>query len=118
MNIILLSLALIQSALLAMGQVMLKMGLLRMESFEWTPVFWRSVLLNWQFALSGICFTVASLLWMHIIKNYPLSTAYPLVSLSFVFGMIASMFFFHEQVVFTKWIGVLLIVAGCYFISK
>ena len=118
MNISLLSLALIQSALLAMGQVMLKLGLLRMEPFGWNPTFWRSFRQNWQFALSGICFGSASLLWMYIIKKHPISTAYPLVSLSFVFAMIAAMIFFHEQVALYKWIGVLLIIAGCYLISR
>ena len=118
MNISLLSLALIQSALLAMGQVMLKFGLLRMEPFGWNLAFWRSALVNWQFALCGICFGAASLLWMYIIKHYPISTAYPLVSLSYVFGMIAATVFFHEHVDMGKWIGVLLIMAGCYFITK
>ena len=118
MNISLLSLALIQSALLAMGQVMLKFGLLRMEPFGWNLSFWRSALVNWQFALCGICFGAASVLWMYIIKHYPISTAYPLVSLSYVFGMIAAIVFFHEHVDMSKWIGVLLIMAGCYFITK
>ncbi|MBO7069473.1 MAG: EamA family transporter [Bacteroidaceae bacterium] len=118
MNITLLSLAFVQSALLAMGQVMLKIGLLRMEPFAWSYAFWRSVLLNWQFALCGICFGAASLLWMYIIKNYPISTAYPLISLSYVFGMIAAIIFFHEHVEVSKWIGVLLIMAGCYIISR
>ncbi len=118
MNISLLSLALIQSALLAMGQVMLKFGLLRMEPFGWNLSFWRSALVNWQFALCGICFGAASVLWMYIIKHYPISTAYPLVSLSYVFGMIAAIVFFHEHIDMDKWIGVLLIMAGCYFITK
>lgn len=118
MNISLLSLALIQSALLAMGQVMLKFGLLRMEPFGWNLSFWRSALVNWQFALCGICFGAASVLWMYIIKHYPISTAYPLVSLSYAFGMIAAIVFFHEHIDMDKWIGVLLIMAGCYFITK
>jgi len=118
MNISLLSLALIQSALLAMGQVMLKFGLLKMEPFGWNLSFWRSALVNWQFALCGICFGAASVLWMYIIKHYPISTAYPLVSLSYVFGMIAAIVFFHEHVDMGKWIGVLLIMTGCYFITK
>lgn len=118
MNISLLSLALIQSALLAMGQVMLKFGLLRMEPFGWNLSFWRSALVNWQFALCGICFGAASVLWMYIIKHYPISTAYPLVSLSYVFGMIAAIVFFHEHIDMDKWIGVLLIMVGCYFITK
>lgn len=118
MNISLFSLALVQSALLALGQVLLKFALLRMEPFGWTVSFWRSLFMNWQFALCGLCFGAASLLWMYIIKHYPLSAAYPLVSLSFVFGMIAAIVFFHEQTDIAKWIGLILIVTGCYLISK
>ena len=44
--------------------------------------------------------------------------AYPMVSLSYVFGMIAAIVFFHEPVSYVKWLGVLLIMAGCYFIAK
>lgn len=118
MNLSLFSLALVQSALLALGQVMLKLALLRMDPFSWNLSFWRSLLLNWQFALCGLCFGTASLLWMYIIRHYPLSAAYPLVSLSFAFGMIGAIIFFHEHVDLTKWIGLILIVAGCYLISK
>ena len=118
MNLGLLPLAIIQSLLLAGGQVFLKLALGRMEPFGWNLSFWRSALVNWQFALCGICFGAASVLWMYIIKHYPISTAYPLVSLSYVFGMIAAIVFFHEHVDMGKWIGVLLIMAGCYFITK
>lgn len=111
-------LALVQSAVLAFGQVFLKLGLNRMEPFGWNMSFWRSALLNWQFALSGICFGGASLLWMYIIKKYPLSMAYPLVSLSYVFGLLAAAWIFHEDVNLNKWIGVALIMIGCYIISK
>lgn len=114
----LLSLALIQSALLALGQVLLKFGLQKMEPFGWTISFWRSALINWQFACSGLSFGIASILWMYIVKHYPLSNAYPLVSLSYVFGLISAMLFFHEQVDFSKWAGVFLIMLGCYIIAK
>lgn len=114
----LLSLALVQSALLALGQVLLKFGLLRMEPFGWNMAFWCSALINWQFAASGVCFGCASILWMYIIKHYPLSMAYPLVSLSYVFGLVAAMCFFHEQVDTGKWIGVFMIMLGCYIIAK
>ena len=48
MNLSLFSLALVQSALLALGQVMLKLALLRMDPFSWNLSFWRSLLLNWH----------------------------------------------------------------------
>jgi undecaprenyl phosphate-alpha-L-ara4N flippase subunit ArnE len=40
------------------------------------------------------------------------------VSLSYVFGMVAAIVFFHEDVSLTKWIGVGLIMVGCCLIAK
>lgn len=114
----LLLLAMTQSLLLAGGQVLLKFALVRMLPFAMTMAFWKSVFVNWQFAACGVCYGAGSVLWFYIIKHYPFSMAYPLVSLSYVFGMIAAVVFFHEQVDCLKWIGVLLIMAGCYLIAR
>ena len=114
----LIPLALIQSMLLAAGQVLMKFGLARMEPFSFSSAFFKSALLNWQFALCGICFGAGSILWMYIVKHFPLSLSYPMVSLSYVFGMIAAIVFFHETVDCLKWIGVFLIIAGCILIAK
>lgn len=112
-----LSFALLQSALLASGQVFLKYALMRMRPFGWTWDFWGSLLVNWQFAVCGVCFLLASLLWMYMLKVFPLSVAYPLSSLSYVFGMVAAILVFHESVPATRWIGVGLIMIGCWVIS-
>jgi len=112
------SLCVLQSVLLTGAQVFLKFALVKMPKFAWTKQFWTEMLVNWQFAVSGILFAAASLLWMYIIKHFPFSTAYPMISLSYVFGMIAAIAFFHESVSATKWIGVTLIMVGCVFIAK
>lgn len=114
----LLSLAVLQSMLLSVGQVLLKFALVRMTPFGWDLTFWRSVFLNWQFAACGLSFGMGSLLWMYILKKYPLSMAYPMISLSYVFGMVAAIVFFHEQVDFRKWIGVAFIISGCCLIAR
>lgn len=111
-------LAIIQSLLLSLGQVALKFGLMRMEPFAWSRSFLISVFWNLPFALSGVCFGLGSLLWMYIVKHYPLSQAYPLVSLSYVFGLLAAMVFFQEEVGLAKWAGVALIGLGCWLISS
>lgn len=110
--------AVAQSLLLVGGQVFLKVALARMLPFAWNRAFWASVFLNWQFATCGVLFAAASLLWMQIVRHFPLSTAYPMVSLSYVFGMIAAAVVFREDVSAGKWIGAALIVAGCFFIAK
>ena len=114
----LLPLALIQSALLAIGQVFLKYGLQRMVSFDWNWTFFKSALLNWQFAMSGITIGAASLLWMYIIRQFPLSLAYPMGSLSYVFTMLFAILFFHENVDIVKWIGLFFIITGCILLTK
>ena len=114
----LIPLACLQSLLLTVGQVMLKFALMRMETFGWNARFWRSVLLNWPFAACGLCYAIATILWMYLVKKFPFSAVYPMVSLSFVFGMFAALFIFHEQIPITRWLGVTLIVLGTLFIAK
>ncbi|MBR1498446.1 MAG: EamA family transporter [Bacteroidaceae bacterium] len=114
----LLPLAIVQSLLLAGGQVFLKLALGKMEPFAWSWEFWRSALTNWQFALCGLCYGAGTLLWFYIIKHFPFSMAYPMVSLSYVLGMVAAIVVFREEVSPTQWLGVLLIMAGCYLIAK
>ena len=89
-----------------------------MPAFGWTKTFWVGMLTNWQFAASGLFFGAGSLLWMYILKHFPLSMAYPMVSLSYVMGMISAIIFFHEEVSIAKWIGVLFIMLGCVLIVK
>ena len=102
----------VQCLLLTSGQVFLKLALMRMPAFSWTRAFWGSLLVNWQFAACGLCFGLASLLWMYIVRTFPFSTSYPLVSFSYVFGMLAAVVVFHEEVSLLKWVGVVLITVG------
>lgn len=111
-------LAITQSMLLAAGQVCLKFALQKMHPFGWTRDFWLSLLFNWQFACCGLFFGSASLLWMYIVKHFPLSVAYPMVSITYIFGMLAAILFFHEQVSVWKWLGIGFIMIGCCLIAK
>lgn len=117
-NMYLLLLAIVQSLLLSAGQVMLKIALKAMGEPSWTWAFVLSQLTNWWFLATGISLTASGVLWMYMLKRYPFSIAYPLSSMAYVFGMIAAMLVFHEEVPPTRWIGVLLIMGGCYFIAK
>lgn len=55
---------------------------------------------------------------MHILKNYPFGVAYPLTSMSYLFGVFAALLVFNEHVTASQWVGVLLIMAGCALIVK
>ena len=113
----LLLISILQSLLLSGGQVLLKFALQRMGTFSWTVDFFVRNLTNWWFLGCGICYGCATALWLCILKTFPFSMAYPMISLSYVFGMLAAIFFFHEQVPLIRWAGVLLIMAGCVLVT-
>lgn len=114
----LLLLALLQSALLAAGQVTLKISLQQMGAFAWRSEFFARAFGNPWFAVCGLCFGVSSLLWMYIVKHFPLSMAYPLISLSYVMGMLAAVSVFHEQIPAVRWVGLALIMMGVILVVQ
>ena len=111
-------LSVIQSVMLSLGQLTLKWALMKMPSFSWTFSFWRELLTNWWFMACGILFGGASLLWMYILKHFPLNMAYALTSLSYVFALVFSLLFLHETIAWNRWMGVALIMIGCVFVAR
>lgn len=114
----LLLISILQSVLLCGGQVLLKFALQHMGAFSWTLNFFVRNLTNWWFLGCGICYGLATILWFYIIKHFPFSMAYPMISISYVFGMLVAIYIFHEQVPPIRWLGVFFIMIGCYFIAK
>ena len=114
----LLILSTVQSLLLVSGQIFLKFALAKMLPFSWTWPFFRSALFNWQFSASGLSMASASLLWFYILRHHNLSIAYPLISISYIFGLLASVLILHEPVPPIRWLGVLLIMAGVTLLTR
>ena len=110
--------AIFQGILLTAGHVFLKLALERIErlSFSWRCI--GELIANWWLAACGISYVAATLIWIYMLKNFPFNITYPIISISYVFGMIASVLIFHEQAPLTRWFGVVLIIIGCYFVVK
>ena len=112
-------LMLIQTAMLVLGQVFLKLGMRDMGEWQWTGSFiWHEVILNIWMMLAVVFLIGANLFWMWLLNKYPFSQIYPLTSVGFVFGMLSGVFIFHESVGYMQWLGVLMVLLGCYFIAK
>ena len=114
----LIGLSVVQSIMLSLGQLTLKLALAKMPPFSWTAEFWGSLLTNWWFMLCGILFGSASILWMYILKHFALSMAYPNASIGYVFALIKEAVFYHESIAWNRWLGVALIMTGCVFVAK
>lgn len=116
--LVLIILIIVQSALLVAAQSFLKISVELFGKFSWSWQYFKTVFTTWQFAASGICALVAMLVWMYVLKHYEFSLAYPLLSISYAIGLLAAYFVFHEAVPLTRWIGVVIVMVGVYFIVK
>jgi drug/metabolite transporter (DMT)-like permease len=67
--------------------------------------------------LWGICFVLATALWLLGLQKLDLSYAYPLVAFGYVLVNIMSAFFFHESVNRNRWIAVAVIGLGVMLIA-
>ncbi len=114
----LLVLSLSQSLLLALGQVFLKLATAYAGEFVKSWKYFLSWLYNPWFALCGICMGAASILWFYILKHYDFSLCYPLISFSYVFGMILAVLVFGESVSLWRWFGLCFIVLGTFLLLK
>jgi len=108
----------VQCLLLTITQLLLKVSLNQFGAFSWSWRYFRGVLFNPVFFLTGVCAVFAVLLWMYILKRYEFSIAYPLTSISYIFGIMAAQWILHESVPLTRWIGVGIIIVGVFFVAR
>jgi undecaprenyl phosphate-alpha-L-ara4N flippase subunit ArnE len=107
-----------QSALLTASQVFLKMALNAFGKFQWTFAYFKTVFTNLPFAFSGISIATATIIWVYVLKKFEFSLAYPMISISYVFGLLAAYFIFHEPIVWTRWLGVAIIIVGVILVAQ
>lgn len=65
----------------------------------------------------GILYIIATALWLLILKNAALSYVYPLQSLAYVLGIFAGWWVFRETIPWTRWLGMIVIMAGVWLIT-
>lgn len=107
----------LQCFFLCAGQVMLKLALLRSGKAEFTWKYISSQLDNWWFLSCGISFMIAACLWLYMLKHYPLSVVYTISHFSYIFGVLAAIIIFKENVTWIQWIGVLMVFVGSLFFT-
>ena len=105
------------------GQILLKKGMSEVGQFDFgaisqiLPQFIRAFLNPYVF-MGFVFYFLSSLFWMIVLSKVQLSVAYPMLSLGYVFVLIASWFLFKEPVTVIRWLGVLVIMLGVTLISR
>ena len=109
---------LIQQAMSVVGQLLLKMGMAEESTFAWS---WRNVghlVINLHLQFGLWLLIGANVFWLWLLNKYAFSLVYPLTSLGFVFSVLTGMFILREHVSPIHWLGLVLIMIGCFCIAK
>lgn len=64
-----------------------------------------------------VLFAVSALFWLVVLSRVPLSVAYPSVGMSYVFVVLFSRLWLHEQVPALRWVGVAIVVIGIVIVG-
>jgi drug/metabolite transporter (DMT)-like permease len=107
------------SGMLAGGQILLKTGLNAIGGFPGLTFSGMMKLFSNPFVLGGVAMIGSQMLiWMWVLARYDLTRAYPLISMSYVFGAIFAMVFLREHPGAMRLVGTFLIVVGVAMVSK
>ena len=109
-------------SLAVVGQLLLKMGMLRMGNFSLSMSTvvqqYARILLNPLVIAGIISFALAMLVWLYVLSRLELSVAYPFVALNYVLILLGSYFLFRETITLHKMIGVVVIIIGVYLVAR
>ena len=99
------------------AQITLKAGMNRVGRIDSAAVadlgsLLGKVVTTWQVPLGLGLFGVSAVFWLITLSRVPLSTAYPVVSLSYVLILVFSFLVLHERPPMLVWVGALLIMSG------
>lgn len=105
------------------GQLLLKTGMTTAGKHSTAAGFAavmaaiRAISSPWVFT-GFLCYGLSSVLWLMILRKVPLSTAYPMISMSYVLVVLLSALILHEK---PNWLttipGLILIVTGVTLIG-
>ena len=114
--------ALFAILLLVGGQTLLKVGLNDIGGvslFDGNPLGSLLGLFRTPWVILGfVCYGISAILWLDVLSKLDFSMAFPMVSLTYVFSLIIGRFIFHETVGLDRVVGVLLILAGLFFVIR
>ena len=107
--------------LVDVAQLFLKYGMNQVGSLDFSQGIFSTFLFifsNVYVIIGVILFASSSVGWLLALSKVPLSYAYPIVSLGYVFVTFFSWFFFHEAVSVLRIVGLGIIIGGVLLLSR
>ena len=118
-----LTLVLICVFLSAIGQITMKSGMGQVgEISSVGQLFNRGTLFHMftnPYVLTGVfLYGISLVLWLGAMSTLDISLMYPLASLAYIVTAIIAFIFLKEDVTLLRWMGIFMIVGGCFLIGR
>lgn len=105
--------------LIATAQLLMKKGV---SNFSFTisniSNDFTSLIFTPYLILGLLSLFLGTVVWLSVLSKAELSYAYPILSLGYIFVALASMFFLGESLSIVRWLGISVICAGVFLMSK
>ncbi|NLW07306.1 MAG: EamA family transporter [Clostridia bacterium] len=101
----------------ATAQVLLKIAVLKLGNISYSLIGLLKLITSIYIWAGLFAFASSFLLWLKVLAAVPLSYAYPMVSLSYVFVFLASWLFLGEAQPPLRFVGLALIISGFFFVA-
>lgn len=75
------------------------------------------LLFNFNIMVGTALYILGTILWFYIISKFEFSKVYPMLSMTYVFGIIAGKVIFQESMSSYKLSGVVIIIIGIFIIN-
>ena len=105
----------------AIGQIFLKKGIIAVGGFQLSEIFSMkifTVFLNPAIFAGLVLYVISMVLWLVAMTSFDISFMYPLVSIGYVLTAFFAMTFLGEHVSVMRWMGIIMIVGGVFFIIR
>lgn len=115
-------LILLTAVLNTAAQLLLKAGMSRIGEFSFAAHNFMPIalkIISSPFILLGLLIYVTSVsLWLLVLSRVPVSIAYPMTSLAYIFNVLGAYIIFGEHINLIQILGIFVIIFGVYLIAQ
>jgi drug/metabolite transporter (DMT)-like permease len=76
------------------------------------------IFINPRILIGLFCYGVSAILWLGALSTLNVSFMYPLLSLSYIITAIVASIFLREEMTLLRWVGIFVVVGGCFLITR
>lgn len=107
----------------AFGQIIWKQGMSSIDKINGFDDLLKfktisNIITNKYIFLGVLLYGLAFILWLAAMSTLDISFMYPMLSLAYVATAFMAIIFLGEHVSIVRWMGIIMVILGCFFISR